>query len=403
MFRKNSAVVCAILCACGESAPPPPTTLFDANFMRPDRPVPDSGPTVANPDSGPLGTCVPDYFELAPEEAVGIGRTDVHGGSRFVVSWSREDGVFAAQVEREGEEMTSAQLSSVGSVVDSSAVSDGLVVWTEEVDGRFQVVGRRVDGMEPSGAQQRIADSSGTQILPAVDRVEDNWFVTWIELSATTTQLHGRFWGDAPSASVVIANNVELEAPAIVGRSGYAILAWRSGDALQIGRVDGEGLMEGTTRVETNHPATGSVDLSFHEDGGLVVFESGATGEEQLYAIRLDSTGVPRGAELRINAVGELGARVARVGTYLGGYVVGYRGSPPGSPEPLVRLAFIHGSTGDRVHTLDLGAGDGDEVQVAVADDGTVMATWTSVTSTGSQVVGSRVLCGDVWLRCSPR
>lgn len=393
----------AFILACGQAPPPPPGSFVDADFMRPDRPLPDSGPVVVTPDSGPLGTCVPDYFELAPEEATGVGRTDVHGGSEFVVSWTRDDGAFVARVEREGDEMMHSRLSSEGAIVDSSGISDGLVVWSEAIDDEYQIVGRAIHGMEPTGPEERIGRSSGTQILPAVDRVGDDHFVAWIELGATTTELHGRFWGESPSATRVLGLSVEVEAPAVVGRATHAIVAWRANDAVHVARVDHDGLMDASTELETNHAATGSIDLSFNEDGGIVVFESVVAGSEQLYAVRLDEDGAPRGAELRVSAPDELEARFAHVGTFLGGYVVGYRGSPPGSPEPLVRLAFIHGSTGDRVHTLDLGAGVGADVQVAVAEDGTVLATWTSIGPTGSQVVGSRVLCGDVWLRCSPR
>lgn len=401
MHRWSSCFVLAL--ACGQPPPPPPGSLFDANFMRPDRALPDSGPVVVTPDSGPLGTCVPDYFELAPEEAAGVGRTDVYGGTEFIVSWTRDEGAFVARVEREGEEMMRSLVSAEGAVVDSSAIADGLVVWSEEIDDEYQVVGRPIRGMDPEGPEERIGRSSDTQILPAVDRVGDDHFVAWIELGPTTSELHGRFWGEAPSATRVLGLSVEIEAPAVVGRDDHAIVAWRSGDVLHVARVNRDGLMDGSTELETNHAATGSIDLSFNDEGGIVVFESDVADSEQLYALRLDEDGAPRGAELRISAPDELEARFAHVGTFLGGYVVGYRGTPMGSPEPLVRLAFIHGSTGDRVHTLDLGAGAGSDVQVAVAEDGTVLATWTSVGATGSQVVGSRVLCGDVWLRCSPR
>ena len=90
---------------------------------------------------------------------------------------------------------------------------------------------------------------------------------------------------------------------------------------------------------------------------------------------------------------------------YEGGFAVVYRSWEADETRRSIRLAFVHGSSGEVVASLVVAesAQEDGPPDVAVAGDGTLLITYASLTNRQTTIESARIVCPEAWLRCSER
>lgn len=408
-----------LLAACGDddSPPPPPSDAGPRDSGLVDSSTgEDSGPTdggrdgsTVDPDAGLTG-CNVDPLELGMDFISRARPVAVEPlASEFAVVWGQAGGaneaVWATFLGADGAPTRSQFLTAGAGTARNVATGGGVAVWQNYV-GPGNVLETIAVLPAEGSLPTALTDAAHDSQLPAVVALgEDRWLFSYAQArdgmwTLRTTVLDGTTVG--ASTEVATLGAATPSALAIVGEAPAVV--WADAGRVRLQRLDAAGAPSGEPIVlDTENNAVGPVALAFDETGGLVVFAVSVEGRPEIRSRLLLGDGTPRTFEQVVSAAPTQGSDFA-VATYEGGFAVAYRARLV-EMRTFLQLAFVHGSDGNVVATVDLGDGAFTDGRPALAVDnaGLLVASWAETAMAGTQLRAGRLSCPEAWLRCSPR
>ena len=397
--------------ACGEEKPP----VFVPDGSRRDTGTDggvdggaDGSTDGSGRDTGPDAgiNCAPDEVNLGTQMEPSLAGASVSAVSDgFRVIWSDGEKIQHAELNSDLSARVRNDIGS-GDFVSEPVTDGNISIWVEDTmagDGLIK-------GKIHASNTDFTIDPGKAKIVfsPAIYALGSDWLITWVDASDMTMTIEA---ADVSAAGVVsnmrtLAPDVSPFASSMAEYNGTTYFSYvnSANEAFLAEYVVGTGQLK-----DPGKKASGTLDVrssalvAMHKLGGIVVFEAHNGVAYEIFGRRLDGLiEFVTAAPAKVSLGQEQEARQPQLITYRGGYALFYRGWTSGAPDPVHRVGFVHGGSGNNVFSqdVDVSLSSFSHYGIAVNAEGQIVSIHAQAGGARS-VVTSTLSCGDVWLQCS--